>query len=46
VLTDRQLRRLAGEKNHTIETIAAIVDPMFAERFGTELIELLSDAAR
>ena len=46
VLTDRQVRRLADERPRTVDEIAVIVDHVFADRFGDELIALIGDSPR
>lgn len=44
VLTDRQVARIVDTKPHTRAELAAIVDAVFAERFGDEILALVADA--
>lgn len=44
VLTDTQVRRLVEARPTTIAGIAAIVDAVFADRFGEELISLFDES--
>ncbi len=45
VLTDSQVRRLVDARPTTVSEVAAIVDAVFADRFGHELIALFDESS-
>ena len=45
-LTDRQIKELARRKPTTVQQIAEIVDDIFANRFGEEVIAIIASAQR
>ena len=45
ILNKRQMKALAFQKPTDVATIALIIDDMFADRFGEELLQIISSAS-